>query len=165
MNRMDYINTFDWKFYVEKYPDLGKCGINTPEKALKHYTRFGIAEGRIPHAPLLKNPVKPEPTVIQPTVIQPTVIQPTVIQPTVTEPTVTEPTVIQPTVVEPTVVEPEPTVVEPEPTVVEPVQEIELNIETVTVTEPTVTEPIELTIDDTSKVKKPRATRRKKTEI
>ena len=37
---------FDWKNYIENYPDLQAAGINTREKALKHYTRFGKRENR-----------------------------------------------------------------------------------------------------------------------
>ena len=38
---------FDWKFYVERYPDLQEAGVNTPENALKHYCHFGKREGRV----------------------------------------------------------------------------------------------------------------------
>ncbi len=39
-------NNFDWVFYVNRYKDLQKAGINTYEKALKHWTSFGKTEGR-----------------------------------------------------------------------------------------------------------------------
>jgi hypothetical protein len=37
---------FDWKTYVQNYPDLQAAGINTEKKALHHYNRFGKKEGR-----------------------------------------------------------------------------------------------------------------------
>ena len=37
---------FDWEFYVREYPDLIKAGINTREKAWKHYLTHGKKEGR-----------------------------------------------------------------------------------------------------------------------
>ena len=38
---------FDWQFYVNYYKDLQKANINTKDKALKHWLRFGRREGRI----------------------------------------------------------------------------------------------------------------------
>jgi hypothetical protein len=38
---------FDWRFYVNKYPDLRKAGINTEAKALAHWNKHGINEKRI----------------------------------------------------------------------------------------------------------------------
>jgi len=37
---------FDWKFYINKYEDLRKAGINTMEKAWDHYEKYGRGEGR-----------------------------------------------------------------------------------------------------------------------
>ena len=37
---------FDWKFYVEKYSDLKQAGINTYEKAKRHWERYGKHENR-----------------------------------------------------------------------------------------------------------------------
>ena len=38
--------TFDWKFYLSKYPDLGRAGIKTKEQAVNHYINYGYKEGR-----------------------------------------------------------------------------------------------------------------------
>ena len=38
---------FDWEFYVNKYEDLRNAGINTKEKAWKHWNDHGSNEGRI----------------------------------------------------------------------------------------------------------------------
>ena len=59
-------NQFDWKFYVKIYPDLQKAGINTEEKALEHYTKYGKNEKRrvcriIKDQKLLLLSVDPEP--------------------------------------------------------------------------------------------------------
>jgi hypothetical protein len=40
------INRFKWDHYLELNPDLLEIGINTPEKALKHYNREGKRQGR-----------------------------------------------------------------------------------------------------------------------
>ena len=40
---------FDWKFYLDLYPDLQKAGINTQEKAYQHYINHGKNEGRACH--------------------------------------------------------------------------------------------------------------------
>jgi hypothetical protein len=37
---------FDWQYYINIYPDLRKVGINTEEKALKHWEIYGKREGR-----------------------------------------------------------------------------------------------------------------------
>ncbi len=42
-------NCFDWVFYVNYYEDLQKAKIDTEEKALKHWNRYGKKEGRICH--------------------------------------------------------------------------------------------------------------------
>lgn len=39
-------SVFDWAYYTKRYADLGKAGIDTPEKACAHWVRFGIAERR-----------------------------------------------------------------------------------------------------------------------
>lgn len=39
-------NNFDWQFYVTNYEDLRKNGINTKEKAYRHWIKFGEKEGR-----------------------------------------------------------------------------------------------------------------------
>ena len=41
------MNLFDWQFYVNKYEDLKKAGVNTKEKAKKHWEKYGKKEGRI----------------------------------------------------------------------------------------------------------------------
>jgi hypothetical protein len=38
---------FDWHYYLEKYPDLRKNGVQTEEQALAHWQTFGEKEGRI----------------------------------------------------------------------------------------------------------------------
>ena len=38
---------FDWKYYINKYNDLQKANINTKEKALNHWLKYGIKEKRI----------------------------------------------------------------------------------------------------------------------
>ena len=40
------IHTFDWKFYINKYKDLRRCGILTQEAAFNHWIKFGIHENR-----------------------------------------------------------------------------------------------------------------------
>jgi C1A family cysteine protease len=50
------MSCFDWKFYLNNNPDLIKNGINTPNKALRHWNNFGRNEGRI------CSPNKPTPT-------------------------------------------------------------------------------------------------------
>jgi glycosyltransferase involved in cell wall biosynthesis len=37
---------FDWECYLNEYPDLLACKINTKEKAIKHWIRYGNAEKR-----------------------------------------------------------------------------------------------------------------------
>ena len=47
---LSYINIiimFDYKFYLNKYEDLVKAGINTEQLALNHWILFGKNEGRI----------------------------------------------------------------------------------------------------------------------
>jgi hypothetical protein len=45
---MDYslIREFNFENYLSNYPELVTSGINTEEKALKHFKKFGIKEGR-----------------------------------------------------------------------------------------------------------------------
>jgi len=40
---------FDWRQYVENYPDLREAGIDSREKAAKHWIDFGREEGRTYH--------------------------------------------------------------------------------------------------------------------
>lgn len=40
---------FDWQYYLEKYPDLGKAGIDSKRKAILHYQQYGEAENRFPN--------------------------------------------------------------------------------------------------------------------
>lgn len=47
INNENPINEFNWIFYINKYPDLKRNGINNESKALIHWKKFGIKEGRI----------------------------------------------------------------------------------------------------------------------
>jgi hypothetical protein len=38
---------FDWQYYLEKYPDLRKNGVQTEEQALTHWNTCGEKEGRV----------------------------------------------------------------------------------------------------------------------
>lgn len=40
---------FDWRFYINYYPDLLKAGINTEKKARNHYIKHGMKENRRTH--------------------------------------------------------------------------------------------------------------------
>ena len=40
------MNNFNWKCYINKYPDLINFGINTKEKAILHWKKYGKKEGR-----------------------------------------------------------------------------------------------------------------------
>ena len=42
-----HINNFDWEFYINYYKDLRQHGINSKEKAMKHWLLKGTYEGRI----------------------------------------------------------------------------------------------------------------------
>jgi hypothetical protein len=44
----------DWQYYISRYPDLQRAGINTEEKAISHWNRFGKKEGRIFTRPVRK---------------------------------------------------------------------------------------------------------------
>ena len=50
--RLPNKDIFQWEYYLDKYEDLGKANIKTPEHALAHYIRWGRLEGRS----FLKNP-------------------------------------------------------------------------------------------------------------
>src|SRR5258706_16293261 len=41
------IDDFDWSFYLSSNPDLLSCKIDNQDKALEHWLRWGIDEGRI----------------------------------------------------------------------------------------------------------------------
>jgi hypothetical protein len=41
------MNTFDWQFYLDKYHDLRKNGVQTKEEAKQHWITFGEKEGRV----------------------------------------------------------------------------------------------------------------------
>ena len=41
------VGRFDWKFYIDYYPDLRRRGLTTRVHALWHYKNYGRAEGRI----------------------------------------------------------------------------------------------------------------------
>lgn len=40
------MNKFDWKYYINKYPDLRDQGIVNRVKALQHYKKYGCKEKR-----------------------------------------------------------------------------------------------------------------------
>ena len=40
-------NLFDWRYYLEKYPDLRANGVQTEQHALTHWHTFGENEGRV----------------------------------------------------------------------------------------------------------------------
>ena len=50
---------FDWETYLQNNPDLGPAGINTEEKAKKHWEEYGKKEGRNYHR--IHPPKPPEP--------------------------------------------------------------------------------------------------------
>jgi hypothetical protein len=41
------MNTFDWQYYLDKYPDLRLNGITTKQQSLQHWIEHGKKEGRI----------------------------------------------------------------------------------------------------------------------
>ena len=43
------MNKFDWRYYINKYPDLKSQGINNKIKALDHYKKLGKNEKRFPN--------------------------------------------------------------------------------------------------------------------
>lgn len=46
---------FDWKYYINRYSDLKKSGINTKKKAYQHWIKYGRNENRIPCENYKKN--------------------------------------------------------------------------------------------------------------
>ena len=44
------IIAFDWKFYLDTYPDLRKNGLKDKKGAYLHYMKYGKKEGRAPNA-------------------------------------------------------------------------------------------------------------------
>jgi hypothetical protein len=46
-NTTSNINEFDWKFYINFYPDLRRGGVTDEKSAVHHYFNYGIKEGRI----------------------------------------------------------------------------------------------------------------------
>ena len=40
------MNQFNWKQYLSNYPDLQSAGINNHYGAWKHWSNFGLSEGR-----------------------------------------------------------------------------------------------------------------------
>ena len=105
--------SFDWKFYIETHKDLREAGIDTEEKAIAHWKKFGRREGRI-FCSDKKEPVSEEVNDSQLLKLEP-VVEPTpepVVEPT-PEPVVeqTPEPVVEPTpepVVEPVAEEEEP---------------------------------------------------------
>ena len=47
-NNLGEINneTFDWKYYINKYEDLRQADITTEKQAYNHWLRYGMNEGR-----------------------------------------------------------------------------------------------------------------------
>ena len=52
------INTFDWEFYLDLYPDLKKNGITNKVTAINHYLNYGIKENRAPNKLFIENNIK-----------------------------------------------------------------------------------------------------------
>ena len=40
------MNKFNWKNYLENYPDLVIAGLKTEKECLQHYRRYGLRENR-----------------------------------------------------------------------------------------------------------------------
>ena len=59
MNFYQKFPEFDWKYYIEIYPDLQYAKINTEKKAIHHYLKFGIKENRKTHRINIKNNIEP----------------------------------------------------------------------------------------------------------
>ena len=38
--------SFNWQFYLNKYPDLRANGVHTKEQAINHWNKYGKKEGR-----------------------------------------------------------------------------------------------------------------------
>lgn len=45
--RVQRLAVFDWKFYLNYYPELKAQGITTERKAIKHWLHHGFSEGRL----------------------------------------------------------------------------------------------------------------------
>lgn len=43
------MNKFDWKYYISKYPDLAEKDIDSKIKAVNHFKKYGLKEGRFPN--------------------------------------------------------------------------------------------------------------------
>ena len=43
------MNKFDWKYYISKYPDLAEKDIDSKIKAVNHFRKYGLKEGRFPN--------------------------------------------------------------------------------------------------------------------
>ena len=41
------MDLFDWKFYLDEYPDLRINGVHTEKQAIDHWNTHGKVEGRI----------------------------------------------------------------------------------------------------------------------
>jgi hypothetical protein len=52
------MDSFDWRFYLDLYPDLRKANINTEISALLHYANYGVKEKRAPNRKVLENNIK-----------------------------------------------------------------------------------------------------------
>jgi len=48
------MDDFDWKFYINHYKDLRESGVNSRERALKHWLNFGKNENRISNSKKLE---------------------------------------------------------------------------------------------------------------
>ena len=51
------MESFDYEFYLDLYPDLRKAGIKT-KRAYNHYLKSGKKEGRICHPVQMKENIK-----------------------------------------------------------------------------------------------------------
>jgi hypothetical protein len=40
------MESFDWQYYLDKYPDLRKNGIKTEQQTVQHWKTYGGKEGR-----------------------------------------------------------------------------------------------------------------------
>jgi len=55
MSNTNLPEDFDWKFYLDTYPDLTKAGITTKEGAVRHYLKHGQFENRFMNKLLPEN--------------------------------------------------------------------------------------------------------------
>ena len=53
-------SSFDWRYYLNRYPDLIESGINTKNRATFHYFKYGKEEGRIPNKYVELDKIKKE---------------------------------------------------------------------------------------------------------